>query len=75
MEWHWIVYAFHSILSPLCSLRANGKIKDQVEELTRFVPFRGSEDDSRYELDGALKVHIVHCNKKESGGSGCADAR
>lgn len=35
---------------------------EQVRDLTRFVPRGTSEDESRYELSGALKVHIVPCD-------------
>ena len=40
-------------------------VKEQVRDLTRFVPRGTSEDESRYELGGALKVHIVPCDDQE----------
>lgn len=37
---------------------------EQVRDLTRFVPRGTSEDESRYELGGALRVHIVRDDQK-----------
>lgn len=53
-------YVFHSY----CIWPFTEFVKEQVRDLTRFVPRGTSEDESRYELGGALRVHIVRDDQK-----------